>query len=261
MGVNSPFPCLNLLDQTTLIYDAPIFQPAGDIALVVELGDEISTEINRKVRSLTDALERGSVPGVFDFLPTYRSILVYYDPITASAPEVQSGIERLLEDAEESDAGTRHIVHIPTLYGGDMGPDIAFVAQHSGIDEREVMRIHSSSDYLVYMMGFSPGFAYLGGLDERLATPRLQSPRTEIPAGAVGIAETQTGVYPVASPGGWQLIGRTPLKLFDPARERPVLLSAGDYVRFVPLESQQAYDDILAQVESGEYQVTEAYEE
>ena len=111
------------------------------------------------------------------------------------------------------------------------------------------------------MMGFSPGFAYLGGLDERLATPRLQSPRTEIPPGAVGIAETQTGVYPVASPGGWQLIGRTPVKLFDPARERPVLLSAGDYVRFVPLESRQAYDDILKQVESGEYQVTEAYEE
>ena len=242
-----------------MIYDRPAFLPAGDMAIVVELGDEISVEINRRVRGLTDALERASIPGVFDFLPTYRSVLVYYDPLATTAPEVESGIERLLEDAEESDAGARHIVHIPTLYGGEMGPDIAFVATHNGVDEQEVVSIHSSSDYLVYMMGFSPGFAYLGGLDQRLATPRLQSPRTEIPAGAVGIAETQTGVYPVASPGGWQLIGRTPLKLFDPGSEHPVLLSAGDYVRFVPIESQEDYDHILRQVESGEYQVTEEY--
>lgn len=242
------------------MYDKPLFFPAGDLALVVELGDAISPEINRKVRSLTDALEEGSIPGVFDFLPTYRSVLVYYDPLRVTSEEVQDGIERMLKNAEVTDTGARHVVHIPTLYGGDMGPDIAFVAEHNGIDEQEVVRIHSRADYLVYMMGFSPGFAYLGGLDERLATPRLQSPRTEIPAGAVGIAETQTGVYPMASPGGWQLIGRTPLKLFDPARERPVMLSAGDYVRFVPIESQEAYDNILLQVESGEYTVTEEYE-
>ena len=244
-----------------MIYDKPRFFPAGDLALVAELGDTISPEINRRVRSLTGALEQGGIPGVFDFLPTYRSVLVYYDPLLITSGEVEEGIERLLENAEAADTGTRHVVHLPTLYGGDMGPDIAFVAEHSGLDEQQVISIHSATDYLVYMMGFSPGFAYLGGLDERLATPRLQSPRTEIPPGAVGIAETQTGVYPVASPGGWQLIGRTPVKLFDPARERPVLLSAGDYVRFVPLESRQAYDDILKQVESGEYQVTEAYEE
>ena len=244
-----------------MIYDRPRFFPAGDLALVAELGDAISPEINRRVRGLTDALEQGSIPGVFDFLPTYRSVLVYYDPLLVTSGEVEEGIERLLENAEAADTGKRHVVHIPTLYAGDMGPDIAFVAEHSGLDEQEVVKIHSSSDYLVYMMGFAPGFAYLGGLDERLATPRLQSPRTEIPPGAVGIAETQTGVYPVASPGGWQLIGRTPVRLFDPARERPVLLSAGDYVRFVPLESPQAYDDILKQVESGDYQVTEAYEE
>lgn len=244
-----------------MLYDKPLFFPAGDLALVVELGDAISTEINRKVRSLTDALEEGSIPGVFDFLPTYRSVLVYYDPLIVTSGEVQDGIERLLQSAEITDTGMRHVVHIPTLYGGEMGPDIAFVAEHNGIDEQEVIRIHSGADYLVYMMGFSPGFAYLGGLDERLATPRLQSPRTEIPAGAVGIAETQTGVYPMASPGGWQLIGRTPLKLFDPTRERPVLLGAGDYVRFVPIESREAYDDILSQVESGEYPVTEEYQQ
>ncbi len=244
-----------------MLYDRPKFFPAGDLALVAELGDAISPEINRKVRSLTDALEQGSVPGVFDFLPTYRSVLVYYDPLVATSAEVESGIERLLENAEASDTGVRHVVQLPTLYGGELGPDIAFVAEHNGVSEQDVVSIHSGTDYLVYMMGFSPGFAYLGGLDERLATPRLQSPRTEIPPGAVGIAETQTGVYPVASPGGWQLIGRTPVRLFDPQRERPVLLSAGDFVRFVPLESRTDYDDILRQVESGEYQVTEAYEE
>ena len=244
-----------------MVYDKPQFFPAGDMALVAELGDAISPAINRRVRSLTDALEQGSIPGVFDFLPTYRSVLVYYDPLITSSTEVESGIKRLLENAVAADTGARHIVHIPTLYGGDMGPDIAFVAEHSGLDEQEVVRIHSGADYLVYMMGFSPGFAYLGGLDERLATPRLQSPRTEIPPGAVGIAEAQTGVYPVASPGGWQLIGRTPVRLFDPTRERPVLLSAGDYVRFAPIDSQQAYDEILRQVRSGDYLVTEAYEE
>ncbi|MXY46140.1 MAG: 5-oxoprolinase subunit PxpB [Chloroflexi bacterium] len=233
------------------------------MALVAELGDAISPEINRRVRSLTDALEQGGVPGVFDFLPTYRSVLVYYDPLVATSDEVQDGIKLLLQSAQSTGAGARNVVHLPTLYGGDLGPDIAFVAQHNGIDEQEVIRMHSGTDYLVYMMGFSPGFAYLGGLDERLATPRLQSPRTEIPPGAVGIAETQTGVYPVASPGGWQLIGRTPVKLFDPARERPVLLNAGDYVRFVPIESRERYDDILRRVDAGEYVVdveTEAAE-
>ncbi len=239
------------------MYDIPLFLPAGDTALVVEFGDAISPEVNRKVRSLSDALELRSVTGVFDFLPTYRSVLVYYDPLEITAAELQDGIEGLLQDADEISIASRRVVHIPTLYGGKMGVDIGFVAQHAGIDEQEVVRIHSGTDYLVYMMGFSPGFAYLGGLDERLATPRLESPRTEIPAGAVGIAESQTGVYPMVSPGGWQLIGRTPLKLFDSQREPPVLLNAGDYVRFTPIEAQADYDAILRQVEAGEYRITE----
>lgn len=239
------------------MYNKPLFLPAGDSALVVELGDAISPNINRQVRNLSVALERGSVPGVFDFLPTYRSVLVYYDPMSVSADKVQSSIERLLQNPDEEISSSARIVHIPTLYGGEMGADIAFVAAHAGISEQEVVAIHSGNDYLVYMMGFSPGFAYLGGLDERLATPRLQSPRTEIPVGSVGIAESQTGVYPVASPGGWQLIGRTPLKLFDPIRQPPVLLNAGDYVRFVPIATQDEYDHILRMVEAGEYQIME----
>ncbi len=240
-----------------MIYAEPRFLPAGDAAIVVELGDAISPAINRRVRSLSLALENGSVPGVFDFLPTYRSVLVYYDPLSVSPDAVQSQIARLLQSPDAEAAANPRVALIPTLYGGDMGPDIGFVASHAGISEQEVIAIHSATDYLIYMMGFSPGFAYLGGLDERLTTPRLQSPRTEIPAGAVGIAESQTGVYPVASPGGWQLIGRTPLRLFDPARNPPALLSAGDYVRFTPLADRAEYDALLRQVELGEYPITQ----
>lgn len=241
-----------------MTYPEPLFLPAGDAAIVVELGDAISPAINRRVRSLSLALENGSIPGVSDFLPTYRSVLVYYDPLSVSPDALQSQIARLLQspDAEAAAANPR-VVHIPTLYGGDMGPDIGFVAAHAGLSEQAVVDIHSAADYLVYMMGFSPGFAYLGGLDARLTTPRLVSPRAEIPAGAVGIAESQTGVYPVASPGGWQLIGRTPLKLFDPARQPPALLSAGDYARFIPLADRAEYDALLRQVELGEYRITQ----
>ena len=239
-----------------MIYAEPKFLPAGDAALVAELGDEISPEINRRVRSLSRGLEQGGIPGVFDFLPTYRSVLVFYDPLELSAAELQDGLTRLLESPDGFAESAPQVAHIPVLYGGDMGPDIGFVAQHAGVSEQEVIRLHSGGRYLVYMMGFSPGFAYLGGLDGRLATPRLQSPRAEIPAGAVGIAEAQTGVYPVASPGGWQLIGRTPLKLFDPGREPPALLAAGDYARFVPLEGEAEYQAILRQVQAGEYRVT-----
>ncbi len=238
-----------------MIYAEPKFLPAGDAALVVELGDEISPEINRRVRSLSLALERGGVAGVFDFLPTYRSALVFYDPLAASAASVQDAMMGLLEAADEGDDAAPQVVHIPVLYGGDMGPDIGFVADNAGVSEMDVVGMHSGVDYLVYMMGFSPGFAYLGGLDDRLATPRLQSPRGEIPAGAVGIAEAQTGVYPVASPGGWQLIGRTPVDLFDAGREPPALLSAGDYVRFVALEGEAEFREIRRQVEAGEYRV------
>lgn len=240
-----------------MIYPEPRFLPAGDAAIVVELGDAISPAINRRVRTLSLALESGSVPGVVDFLPTYRSVLVYYDPLSASPDALQSQIARLLQAPDADAAANPRIVRIPTLYGGDMGPDIGFVASNAGISEQEVIAIHSAADYLVYMMGFSPGFAYLGGLDARLTTPRLESPRTQIPAGAVGIAETQTGVYPIASPGGWQLIGRTPLRLFDPARQPPALLAAGDYVRFTPLADRAEYDALLRQVNAGAYRITQ----
>ena len=239
--------------------DRPRFLLSGDTALVVELGDEISPEINRRVRDLTVALENANLPGVFDYLPTYRSVLVYYDPVATSLDDLKSEIERLDAGEGNQDVGSPVVVELPTLYGGDHGPDIEFVAENAGISVDEVIATHSGTDYLVYMMGFSPGFAYLGGLSEKLVTPRLSTPRAEIPAGSVGIAETQTGVYPIASPGGWRLIGRTPVRLFDPLREPPVLVNAGDYVRFTPIQSLEEYAELERQADAGELRVvTEA---
>ena len=139
-----------------------------------------------------------------------------------------------------SEEGGR-VVELPVLYGGEYGPDIEKVAEHAGMAVDEMIGLHSGTGYLVYMLGFTPGFPYLGGLDDRLATPRVATPRLRIPAGSVGIAESQTGVYPLTSPGGWNIIGRTPLALFDPTREPPSLLAPGDVVRFVPLDGPEEY--------------------
>ncbi len=237
------------------MYDKPLFLPAGDQALVVELGDTINRDINRRVRDLTLATEKSNVPGVLEIVPTYRSLLVYYDPLAISFSDLASRIEQAENEMDEQALESPRIVRIPTLYGGEYGPDLEFVAEHAGLTIDEVVNIHSGTDYLVYMMGFSPGFPYLGGLSERLVTPRLKTPRVEIPAGSVGIAESQTGIYPVASPGGWQLIGRTPLKLFDAAREPPALINPSDYLRFVSIGTEGEYLDIQGLVENGEYDV------
>ena len=241
------------------MYDSPVFRPAGDQALVVELGDSIEPETNRRVRNLLLAIEKAEVPGVFDLVPTYRSLLVYYDPTAVSAEQVQSDLEGLESDLDEMTLESPQVVQLPTMYGGEYGPDLEFVAEHAGLSTEDVVSIHSGTDYLVYMMGFSPGFPYLGGLSDQLVTPRLDTPRGKIPAGSVGIADSQTGVYPVASPGGWRLIGRTPLDLFSPDRDPPALLSAGNYVRFVPVATEDEYVDIRHRVETGDYEAaTEA---
>jgi KipI family sensor histidine kinase inhibitor len=198
------------------------------------------------------AIEVSDIRGVLEMVPTYRSLLIYYDPLQVSLPELEAQVSELSIGEEETGDEFR-IVEIPTLYGGEHGPDLEFVAENAGMTESEVIALHSGTDYLVYTMGFSPGFPYLGGLDPRLNTPRLQSPRTLIPSGSVGIAETQTGVYPVASPGGWRLIGRSPLRLFDPYASPPTVINAGDRVRFVALDDVAAYDDVDRQVQDGTY--------
>ena len=235
------------------MYDEPLFLPSGDQALVVELGDSIDPDCNRKVHNLLHAIEEQEVAGVVDLIPTYRSLMVQYDPMEITYADLQYSLTQIERGLDEGHLMKPRTVEIPTLYSGEPAPDLEFVAQNAGISTEEAIAIHSGTDYLVYMMGFTPGFPYLGGLSEKLVTPRLTTPRTTIPAGSVGIAESQTGVYPVESPGGWRIIGRTPIKLFDPTREPPSSLAAGDYVRFVPISGHDEFIEIQAQVEKGEY--------
>jgi KipI family sensor histidine kinase inhibitor len=200
-------------------------------------------------------IERQRVPGIVDLVPTYRSLLVQYDATATSPDALQEKLSQIEASVGKRPSERTRVVHLPTLYGGEYGPDLKFVAENAGLTVEEVVRIHSGVDYLVYMMGFTPGFPYLGGMAPELAAPRLETPRVQTPAGSVGIAESQTGVYPLASPGGWRIIGRTPLRLFDPMREPPSLLSAGDYVRFVPLSSEAEYLRVLALIEKGQFEV------
>jgi KipI family sensor histidine kinase inhibitor len=215
----------------------PRYLPAGEQGLVVEYGDAIDPAINRRVRDLFIHLHAAAIPGIRDLVPTYRSLLVAYDPLRLAPSALREALERAEAELASASvpAPAPRVIEIPTCYGGEFGPDLPFVASHNGLTEDEVVRIHSGTDYLVYMMGFSPGFPYLGGMSGRIATPRLQTPRTAIPAGSVGIAQSQTGIYPVESPGGWQLIGRTPAVLFDASRRPPALVEAGDSLRFVPV--------------------------
>ncbi len=211
--------------------------PAGDSALVVELGNEIAPEINQRIRALVLALEQQKIPGVREYVPTYRSLMILYDPACLLFHELVKQVQRLESQLKSAALPEARIVEVPVTYGGEFGPDIGFVAEHHGLSEADVIDLHSARDYLVYMLGFTPGFCYLGGMAEELETRRLAEPRTKIPAGSVGIAGKQTGMYPIDSPGGWQLIGRTPLCLFDPQRKPPVLINAGDYVRFIPIDA------------------------
>ncbi len=236
------------------LYQDARYLPAGDKALSVELGDAISPEINRRVREFFSAIEKRGIPGVMDLVPTYRSVLVYYDPLSLAYSELEERLRDLEEHLEETSVEAPKVMELPTVYGGEYGPDLKHVVEHTGLVAEEVVRIHTGTDYLVYMMGFTPGFTYLGGMSDRIATPRLQTPRTAIPAGSVGIAEKQTGIYPIESPGGWQLIGRTPVRIFDPQRQPPVVVDAGDYVRFVAV-TEAEYLDIQRQVQDGSYQV------
>ena len=237
------------------MYQHARFLPAGDKALAVELGDSISAVTNRRVRDLLVAIESQEIPGVMDLVPSYRSLLVYYDPLRLSLAQLEERLSALEQNLDQTALHAPKVVEIPTLYGGEYGPDLAHVAEHNGLTPEEVIQIHSGADYLVYMMGFTPGFPYLGGMSERIATPRLQTPRTAIPAGSVGIAEQQTGVYPIESPGGWQLIGRTPVQLFDPQRDPPVVVEAGDFILFVPI-TETTFHVIQQQVQVGSHQLT-----
>ncbi len=222
--------------------------------MAVELGDDISPKTNGAVRDLLAAIEDLALDGITDLVPSYRSILVHYDPLVIDISRLEEELTTLQAAASSGSVSEPRCVLIPVLYGGDAGPDLEHVARYNSLSTEEVVDIHSGTKYLVYMLGFSPGFPYLGGMSERIETPRLDTPRTAIPAGSVGIAEKQTGVYPTETPGGWQLIGRTPLAFFDPSVEPPCLLEPGDFIRFVPIDEGE-YHRMALQVKDGTYQV------
>lgn len=236
-----------------------VFQivPCGDSALSIEFRNEISEEVHAQVAGMTTLIEGAGLTGVHELIPTYRAIMVCYDPFETDYALLKSKIERLARRAHRTAIvhETRRIT-IPVCYGGSFGPDLHEVARFHGMNEDEVIELHASPVYLIYMLGFTPGFSYLGGMDRRLATPRLENPRTLIPGGSVGIAGAQTGIYPIDSPGGWQLIGRTPLDLYRPDREPPVLLRAGQQIVFRPI-GEQEFAEIRAAVEADTYVLTE----
>lgn len=228
---------------------------AGDSAILIQFGNEISPEINRKISETMQLLRDQHIVGVLDMIPSFCALLICYDPRVLSYAQIRQRLEAMLKLETKSVSHGKKVYEVPVCYGGEYGPDLAFIAEHAGITEEEVIRLHSSRDYLIYMLGFLPGFCYLGGLDETIHTPRLESPRLKIPAGSVGIGGSQTGIYPLDSPGGWQLMGMTPIKTYDADRTPAILFEAGDYIRFVPVDEAE-FLAIKAQVEAGDYQLT-----
>lgn len=215
------------------------FLPAGDSAIAVEFGREIDLNINNQVAAMRTvieaAIDEGKLKGIVELVPTYGSLLVVYDQLAVGYAGLIEQLKILAEGLEGVEISDREVVEIPVVYGGEYGPDLGIVAQLNSLSEDEVIKRHSEAEYPIYMLGFVAGFPYLGGMDKSIAAPRKQTPRLKIPAGSVGIAGQQTGIYSVESPGGWQIIGRTPLKLYDADGEKPILLRAGQSIRFKPI--------------------------
>ena len=218
---------------------SPRFHPLGDRGLLLTFGDAIDEAGFDTVRKANFALTHPPIEGVIETIPGYTTLLLFYDPVKISYAQLTKTTLSRLSDTSVLQLPPPKTITIPVAYGGEFGPDIAFVARHNNLTPDEVIRLHTTGKYPVYMLGFTPGFPYLGGLTEKLWTPRLETPRIHVPAGSVGIANNQTGIYPVASPGGWQLIGRTPLKLFDPGRKDPFLVHPGEIVVFEAITPEE----------------------
>lgn len=214
----------------------PKIVPLGDSSILVQFGEEMDPAVNRRVHALANLVEASSNPGIIETVPAYATLLVGYDPLIISFTQVRDFLRERLSQAEGAVYRKPRQVRVPVRYGGAYGVDLESVARYLQLQVEEVIRIHSQKTYTVYMMGFTPGFPYMGRLDDALVVSRLETPRTRVPAGTVAIAGAQTGIYPIASPGGWQLIGWTPLQLFDPNSETPFLFGPGDEVMFIDEE-------------------------
>jgi inhibitor of KinA len=213
----------------------PRILPVGEAAFTVEFGDRLDEQLSRQVHALDAVLSVQRFPGIVETIPTYRSLLVMYDPLVVDEAPVRATLNAAVEKlhAQRSVPAEGQLIEIPVYYGGEWGPDLEDVSAHCGLTPDQVIRLHTASTYLVAMLGFAPGFAYLFGLHSSLATPRLTTPRTRVEPGSIGVAGAQTGLYALPTPGGWRIIGRTPMSLFDPNRDDPFALRAGDRVRFV----------------------------
>ncbi|WP_043929775.1 5-oxoprolinase subunit PxpB [Bacillus sp. EB01] len=232
--------------QENLTY---IFHPLGDQAVVIELGEDINEETQQKVQLVTSFLDRNMESWMIEYIPAFTTVTVFYDPVEvvykfrgkSRLPYdiVCFQLKKLLGKISSSEETLQRTIEIPVCYGGEMGPDLPFVAKHNGLSQEEVIHIHSAGDYTVFMIGFAPGFPFIGGMSEKIAAPRRDNPRIKIPPRTVGIAGKQTGVYPIETPGGWQLIGRTPIELFRSENEPPTLLRAGDKVKFIPISIEE----------------------
>ena len=213
---------------------------AGESCIVVEFGNSIDMEINERVQALRKKIESSPFAGFLETVPTYRSLAVCFDPLKISSFEnLEKSLLQMSENLETGKEKDEELLIVPTCYEGDFAPDIGKVAEHAGLSVDEVVRRHSGTDCYCYMLGFVPGYSYLGGMDTTLETPRLKEPREKIPAGSVAIGGKQTGIYPIESPGGWNLIGKTPLCLFAPKRNPAIFLEAGMWVRFVPIDAAE----------------------
>ncbi|MGG3608479.1 5-oxoprolinase subunit PxpB [Priestia megaterium] len=243
----------------TVTKASAVISPLGDSALVITFGDSIQYDIHKQIKTCKDSIELNPFPGFVECVPAFTNLTIFYNPLEVVAAvkkkekkefvspfeTVSSIIQRKIENEQTEKELNHRTVSIPVCYGGEYGPDLEYVARHHNLTTQEVISIHSEGEYLAYMIGFAPGFPFLGGLSERIATPRRPSPRTSIPAGSVGIAGMQTGVYPISTPGGWQLIGQTPIKLFLPEQNPPSLLQAGDIIKFEPI-SKEEYQEMQA---------------
>jgi inhibitor of KinA len=217
------------------LYSKTLYFLMGDRGLLLEFGDEISREINEKVRRMSLAIQAEAIEGLIETVPTYRSLLIIYNPVILPIDHLKKRLTRIEEGLQQTPLPEPKLEDIPVVYGGIYGPDLEEVAKYHQISPEEVIQLHCSKPYLIYMIGFMPGYPYMGELPQTLITPRLKTPRLLVPKGSVAIAQRQTGIYPMESPGGWQILGRTPVELFDPEKDPPARLQMGDFVQFYPI--------------------------